>query len=100
MAEVAAYQDPAVVQRVLRRTKAVAIAGLSANPLRASHFVGFYAMRHGYRVIPANPREEAVPGPPVGALGGRYSWGLPPSSSNQVLVLPSPTYAQQLKPKT
>lgn len=62
MAEPATYQDPAVVQRVLRGTKTVAIVGLSSNPLRASHFVGFYAMRHGYRVIPVNPREEAVLG--------------------------------------
>ena len=63
MAEQAAtYQDPSVVQRVLRRTKTVAIVGLSSNPLRASHFVGFYAMRHGYRVVPVNPREDEVLG--------------------------------------
>ena len=40
----------------------VAVVGLSSNVLRASHFVGFYAAHHGYRVIPVNPREEAVLG--------------------------------------
>jgi len=36
--------------------------GLSGNPLRASHFVGFYLQRHGYRVIPVNPRESEILG--------------------------------------
>src|SRR5262249_51946864 len=30
----------------------------------ASHFVGFYLQRHGYRVIPVNPREKDVLGEP------------------------------------
>ena len=58
----APYQDPEVIQRVLHEARTVAIVGLSSNVLRASHFVGFYAARHGYRVIPVNPREEAVLG--------------------------------------
>ena len=56
------YQDPQVIQRVLHGARTVAIVGLSSNELRASHFVGFYAARHGYRVIPVNPREEEVLG--------------------------------------
>ena len=36
--------------------------GLSGNALRASHFVGFYLQRHGYRVIPVNPRETEILG--------------------------------------
>ncbi len=56
------YQDPLVIQRVLFTAKTIAIVGLSANPLRASHFVGFYLQRHGYRVIPVNPRESEVLG--------------------------------------
>jgi uncharacterized protein len=54
------YQDPLTIQRVLIGAKTIAVVGLSANPLRASHFVGFYLRRHGYRVIPVNPRESEV----------------------------------------
>ena len=56
------YQDPLAIQRVLLNAKTVALVGLSANTLRASHFVGFYLQRHGYHVIPVNPRESQVLG--------------------------------------
>lgn len=58
----ARYQDALMIQRVLRSAKTIAIVGLSGNPLRASHFVGFYLQRHGYRVIPVNPREPEILG--------------------------------------
>jgi predicted CoA-binding protein len=56
------YQDPPTIQRVLREAKTIAVVGLSNNTLRASHFVGFYLQRHGYRVIPVNPRETEILG--------------------------------------
>jgi len=56
------YQDPLTIQRLLLSAKTVAIVGLSGNPLRASYFVGFYLQRHGYRVIPVNPRESEILG--------------------------------------
>ena len=56
------YQDPLTIQRVLREAKTIAVVGLSSNTLRASHFVGFYLQRHGYRVIPVNPRETQILG--------------------------------------
>ena len=56
------YQDPATIQRVLHTAKTVAIVGLSKKELRASYFVGFYSQRHGYRVIPVNPRESDILG--------------------------------------
>jgi len=56
------YQDPLAIQRVLLDAKTIAIVGLSSNPLRASYFVGFYMQRHGYRVIPVNPREPEILG--------------------------------------
>jgi uncharacterized protein len=56
------YQDALTIQRVLLSAKSVAIVGLSGNPLRASHFVGFYLQRHGYRVIPVNPSEPEILG--------------------------------------
>jgi predicted CoA-binding protein len=54
------YQDPLTIQQVLHNAKTVAIVGLSKNRLRASYFVGFYLRRHGYRVIPVNPRETEI----------------------------------------
>ena len=56
------YQDVMTIQRVLHTAKTVAIVGLSANQLRASNFVGYYLRRHGYRVIPVNPRESEILG--------------------------------------
>ena len=60
--DLAPYQDPLSIQRVLREAKTIAIVGLSGNPLRASNFVGFYLQRHGFRVIPVNPREPEILG--------------------------------------
>ncbi len=56
------YQDPLTIQRVLHNAKTIAIVGLSNNELRASYFVGYYLRRHGYRVIPVNPRETEILG--------------------------------------
>ncbi len=60
--DLARYQDWRTIQHVLLQAKTIAIVGLSNNPLRASHFVGFYLQRHGYRIIPVNPRESEVLG--------------------------------------
>ena len=56
------YQDALTIQRVIHGAKTIAIVGLSNNELRASYFVGFYLRRHGYRVIPVNPRESETLG--------------------------------------
>ena len=60
--DLARYQDPLAIQRVLFDAKTIAIVGLSGNLLRPSNFVGFYLQRHGYRVIPVNPREAEILG--------------------------------------
>jgi len=62
--DLARYQDPLAIQRVLLNSRNIAIVGLSGNPLRPSNFVGFYLNRHGYRVLPVNPREPAILGVP------------------------------------
>jgi predicted CoA-binding protein len=62
MTDLARYQDPVTIQRLLHRARTIAIVGLSANDLRPSNFVGFYLQRHGYRVIPVNPRESEILG--------------------------------------
>jgi uncharacterized protein len=60
--DLARYQDPFTIQRVLHEAKTIAIVGLSSNALRPSYFVAFYLKRHGYRVIPVNPREKEILG--------------------------------------
>jgi predicted CoA-binding protein len=62
MSDLSRYQDPLTIQRVLHGGKTIAVVGLSSNELRASYFVGFYLKRHGYRVIPVNPRETEILG--------------------------------------
>ena len=62
MTDLARYQDPLTIQRLLHSARTVAIVGLSNNELRASYFVGYYLKRHGYRVIPVNPRETEILG--------------------------------------
>jgi uncharacterized protein len=56
------YQDPLTIQRVIHNARTIAVVGLSKNELRASYFVGYYLKRHGYRVIPVNPREPEILG--------------------------------------
>jgi predicted CoA-binding protein len=64
MIDLTRYQDPLAIQRVLHSANTVAIVGLSSNELRASFFVGYYLRRHGYQVIPVNPRETEILGQP------------------------------------
>ena len=60
--DLARYQDPLTIQRVIHGARTIAIVGLSRNHLRSSYFVGFYLKRHGYHIIPVNPRETEVLG--------------------------------------
>jgi predicted CoA-binding protein len=48
--------DP--IAELLKRSKTIAVVGLSANPLRPSHGVSAYMQSHGYRIIPVNPNIE------------------------------------------
>ena len=45
--------DP--IADLLRRSKTIAVVGLSSNSLRPSHGVSAYMQTHGYRIIPVNP---------------------------------------------
>ena len=56
------HQDTVTIQRIINTAKTIAVVGLSSNELRASNFVGYYLRRHGYSVIPVNPREDTVLG--------------------------------------
>ncbi len=57
---------------VLRRSKTIAVVGLSSNSARPSHGVARYLQSQGYRIIPVNPNEDEVLGerayPLVGAI--------------------------------
>ncbi len=49
--------EPETIRRILAYAKTIAIVGLSSNPLRASHFVGYYLQLHGLKIVPVNPRD-------------------------------------------
>jgi len=48
------YSD-AFLKDILRRTKTVAVVGVSMNPVRPSYYVARYLSLKGYTVIPVNP---------------------------------------------
>lgn len=48
------YSDE-LLSRILRRTKVVAVIGVSSNPVRPSYFVARYMSLKGFKVIPVNP---------------------------------------------
>lgn len=45
--------DP--ITDLLKRSKTIAVVGLSNDPMRPSHGVSAYMQSHGYRIIPVNP---------------------------------------------
>jgi predicted CoA-binding protein len=56
------YQDERTIQQILRTAKTIAVVGLSPNPLRPSYFVAYYLQRHGFRIVPVNPKETEILG--------------------------------------
>ena len=42
--------------RILQENRRIAMVGLSADPMRPSHFAAIYMQSEGYDVIPVNPR--------------------------------------------
>ena len=62
MSDLSRYQDPHAILATLLAARTIAIVGLSKDPLRPSYFIGFYLKRHGYKVVPVNPREPEVVG--------------------------------------
>jgi uncharacterized protein len=47
--------DSDTLRRILRRSRTIAVVGLSAQWHRPSYFAAEYMQEHGYRVIPVNP---------------------------------------------
>jgi len=53
--------EPDPIYDLLKRTKTIAVVGLSDSPMRPSHGVSAYMQGQGYRIIPVNPQiEEAL----------------------------------------
>ena len=51
--------DP--ITELLKKSKTIAVVGLSNSPLRPSHGVAAYMQTQGYRIIPVNPEiDEAL----------------------------------------
>jgi uncharacterized protein len=55
---VASWSEVDPIAELLRRSKVIAVVGLSGNALRPSHGVSAYMQSHGYRIIPVNPHVE------------------------------------------
>jgi uncharacterized protein len=53
---VASLPQSDAIGELLKRSKTIAVVGLSNNPLRPSHGVSAYMQSHGYKIIPVNPR--------------------------------------------
>jgi predicted CoA-binding protein len=60
--------QPDPIADLLKRSKTIAVVGLSSSPLRPSHGVSAYMQSNGYRIIPVNPKIKEVLGETAYAL--------------------------------
>ena len=51
----ASLPDSDPITDLLKRSRTIAVVGLSDSPMRPSHGVSAYMQTHGYRIIPVNP---------------------------------------------
>ncbi|MEM9265741.1 MAG: CoA-binding protein [Cyanobacteria bacterium P01_F01_bin.13] len=56
------YQDSAVIERVLAKTKYIAVVGHSPKPQRPSYQVARYMRQQGYIVYPVHPAAKEIDG--------------------------------------
>lgn len=58
------YTNPTTLEiaQLLKRSKRIAVVGLSSNPERPSNAVAQYLIGKGYEVIPVNPAEQRILG--------------------------------------
>jgi uncharacterized protein len=54
----ASLPQPDPITELLKRSKTIAVVGLSSSPLRPSHGVAAYMQSQGYHIIPVNPNIE------------------------------------------
>ena len=56
--------DPEVIDEMLRKSKTIAVVGMSDKSWRASHNIGRYLTAEGYQVLPVNPALKEILGQP------------------------------------
>jgi hypothetical protein len=56
--------DPAVIDEMLREASNIAVVGMSDKPWRASHNIGKYLKKVGYKVFAVNPALNEALGEP------------------------------------
>ena len=54
--------DPATIAEMLHTARTIAVVGMSDKIWRASHNIGKYLAKNGYRVLPVNPQLSEVAG--------------------------------------
>ena len=52
----------AIIRKILKDSKTIAVVGLSPKPHRPSHRVASYLMEVGYSIIPVNPGQDIILG--------------------------------------
>jgi predicted CoA-binding protein len=52
--------EEALIRKVLKDYRKVAVVGLSSDPGRPSHGVAWYLKEHGYEITPVNPQVTEV----------------------------------------
>ena len=62
--DIARYQDPLTIQRVLHSGRTIAVVGLSRDPSKAAHKVPAALQAAGFRVVPVNPEAQELLGQP------------------------------------
>jgi predicted CoA-binding protein len=52
--------DDALIRKVLRESRVIAVVGLSRDPSKTSRSVTSYMMGQGYQIVPINPTAETL----------------------------------------
>ncbi len=55
----------AIVERILTSYDSITVVGASSHPAKAAHYVPEHMQRHGWRIVPVNPRGGTILGAPA-----------------------------------
>ena len=87
----ASLPDSDPIADLLKRSRTIAVVGLSNSPMRPSHGVSAYMQTQGYRIIPVNPTIH-------GSLGERSYASLleVPEKIDIVNIFRRPEYVEEI----